>query len=124
MGGTFAPVTVDHTIFSPKKRWGRVQELVKHFWQRWLKEWLPGLNRTTKWHKKKKNLKVGDIVIVISPYSPRAHWPLDKATQLFPGSDGSVRVAQLPLGQKLLKNQRQGYVFWKIIEWLLIKNEL
>ena len=103
MGDRFAPETVDQTTFSPRKRWRCVQELVKHFWQRWLKEWLPGRNPTTKWHKEKKNLKVGDIVIVISPDSPRAHWPLAKVTQVFPGKDGKVRVAQVQLGKKLLQ---------------------
>ena len=103
IGGRFAPETVDQTTFSLRKRWRRVQELVKHFWQRWLKELLPGLNPRTKWHKEKKNLKVGDIVIVISPDSHRAHWPLAKVTQIFPGKDGKVRVAQVQLGKKLLQ---------------------
>ena len=58
MGGAFAPKTVDKTTFNPQKRWRRVQELVKNSWQRWLKEWLPGLNPTTKWHKERKNLQV------------------------------------------------------------------
>ena len=56
MGGSFAPETVDQTTFNSRKRWRLVQELVKHFWQRWLKEWLPGLNPTTKWHKEKRIL--------------------------------------------------------------------
>ena len=65
--------------------------------------WLPDLNPTTKWHKEKRNLKLGDIVIVMSPDSPRAHWPLAKVMQVFPGKDGKVRVAQIRMGQKLLK---------------------
>ena len=85
MGGTFAPELVDQTAFSPQKRWRRVQELVKHFWQRWLKEWLLGLNPNTKWHKERKDLQVGNIVIVISPDSPRGHWPLAKSLKYFLG---------------------------------------
>ena len=103
MGGSFASETVDQTTFSPRKRWQRVQQLVMHFWQRCLKEWLPGLNPTTEWHKEKRSLKVGDIVIIISPDNPRAHWPLAKVIQVFPGKDGKVRVAQVQVGQKLLK---------------------
>ena len=38
---TFAPDSVEETEFQPKKRWRRVQELISHFWRRWLKEWLP-----------------------------------------------------------------------------------
>ena len=34
IGGQFAPESVDHTAFNPKKRWRRVQELVRHFWHR------------------------------------------------------------------------------------------
>ena len=53
--------------------------------------------------QEKRNLKVGDIVIVISPDSPRAHWPLAKAIQVFPGKYGKMRVAQIQMGQKSLK---------------------
>ena len=103
MEGRFTPETVDNTTLSPQKRWRRVQELVKHFWQRWLKEWLQGLNSTITWHKERKNLRVEDIVVVISPDSPRGYWPLAKETQIIPGKDGIVREAKIQLGQKLLK---------------------
>ena len=41
--GRFAPESVDETSYSLKKR--RAQELVRHFWHRWLKEWIPRFNR-------------------------------------------------------------------------------
>ena len=44
VGGQFAPETVDTTDFSLKKRWRRVQEITRHFWRRWMQEWLPSLN--------------------------------------------------------------------------------
>ena len=44
LGGTFTPDLVDETKFNLKKRWRRVQELIRHFWQRWLKEWIPNLD--------------------------------------------------------------------------------
>ena len=47
-GGLFAPETVDEVAFNPSKRWRRVQELISHFWKRWLKEWLPLLNARQK----------------------------------------------------------------------------
>ncbi|MCG8047968.1 MAG: hypothetical protein N0E48_20505 [Candidatus Thiodiazotropha endolucinida] len=34
VGGEFAPTSVDQTSFNPRKRWRRVQELVRHFWHR------------------------------------------------------------------------------------------
>ena len=46
MGGrSAADVQIDVTDFNPRKRWRRVQELVRHFWKRWLREWLPKLNQ-------------------------------------------------------------------------------
>ena len=47
IGGQFVPTSVDETQFNPRKRWRRIQELVRHFWYRWLREWLPGLSART-----------------------------------------------------------------------------
>ena len=40
IGGQFAPTSVYETQFNPRKRWRRIQELVRHLWHRWLREWL------------------------------------------------------------------------------------
>ena len=48
VGGNFATQIVDETNYNPRKRWRRVQELVRHFWSRWLREWVPGLNARQK----------------------------------------------------------------------------
>ena len=53
--------------------------------------------------QREEKCKVEDIVIVISPDNLRAHWPLAKVIQLFPGKDGKVRVAQVQMGQTLFK---------------------
>ena len=39
VGRQFAPESVDETTFNPKKRWRTVQELVRHLWHRWIREW-------------------------------------------------------------------------------------
>ena len=44
VGGQFAPTSVDEMHISPRKRWRCVQELVRQFWKKWLREWLPGLS--------------------------------------------------------------------------------
>ena len=48
VGGQFAPDSVDSEEFNMRKRWRLVQELVRHFWTRWIKEWLPVLNSRKK----------------------------------------------------------------------------
>lgn len=95
MGGRFAPEYVDTSDYNPWKRWRRVQELVRHFWSRWLKEWLPGLSARKKWYKENRDVKVGDVVLVISPDTPRGHWPMGRITEVKPRKDGHVRVANI-----------------------------
>jgi len=98
VGGVFAPESDSETCYNPIKRWRRVQDLIRHFWRRWLKEWVPALNQYAKWTVERKNLKVGDMVLILSPDTPRAHWPLGRIVQVHPGRDGRVRVATVQVG--------------------------
>ena len=101
-GGLSAPESVDEIVLNPKKRWRRVQELISHCWKRWLKEWLPLLNARQKWNEIRPDLKIGDFVLAISPESPRAHWPLARVLEVFPGQDGHVRVVKLQVGKETI----------------------
>ena len=99
IGGQFAPESVDTTSFNLNKRWRRVQELVRHFWHRWMKEWIPSLNTTRKWKTIKDNIKVNDIVMVLSTDQQRGHWKLGRILEVYPGNDGNVRVVKVLTGQ-------------------------
>lgn len=99
-GSKTAPEAVDHLAYHPKQRWRRIQELIKHFWSRWMKEWLPMLNIRTKWFEPKRDVKVGELVLVISADQPRGHWPLGRVIEIFPGKDEHVRVAKVQVGQQ------------------------
>ena len=68
LGGRFAP---DSEAFNRRKRWRRVQELVRQFWRRWLQEWIPILSARKTWRRNQVDLKVGDVVIVMSPDTPK-----------------------------------------------------
>lgn len=100
VGGLFEPETVDTTKFNPRKRWRRIQELVRHFWHRWMREWLPGLNVRKKWNRTCKDISEGDIVLVIDPNLPRGHWQLGRILEIYTRKDGHVRVARVKVGQK------------------------
>ena len=102
VGGQFAPESVDTTPFSPMKRWRRVQELVRHFWQRWLREWLPGLNSRKKWYRTQRDIEVGDVVLIISPDTQRGQWPLGRILEVYKGRDGHVRTAKVQKGNTSL----------------------
>ena len=64
-----------------------------------MKEWLPLLNRRQKWNETRTDLKVGDVVLAISPESPRAQWPFARVLEVFSGQDGHVRVVKLQVGK-------------------------
>ena len=99
VGGQFAPTSVDETGFNPRRRWRRVQELVRHFWHRWLREWLPELIARRKWFQPGRDIKVGDVVLVVSPDTARGNWPLRRILETYPGKDGQVRLAKIHVGQ-------------------------
>ena len=95
IGGEFAPSTVDTDDYTARIRWRRVQELVRHFWSRWMRELLPSLSRRPKWHGIRDNIKVGDLVLVIEKDVPRGKWLMGRIVETFTGSDGKVRSAKV-----------------------------
>ena len=102
LGGELAPEAADSTPFNPRRRWRYVQEVLRQFWRRWMTEWLPALAPRRKWRAERRDLAVGDVVIVATPESPRGHWPLGRVIEVFPGRDGHVRVAKLQVGEKVI----------------------
>ena len=67
MGGELAPDTVDTTAVSVRRRWRRIQELIRRVWSRWMREYLPSIGYRQKWFQPSKILTVGDVVLVIDP---------------------------------------------------------
>ena len=102
-GGKFAPETVDKMDFNLRKRWHRAQELVDHFWHKWLREWIPSLSGRKKWSSDRVDLKVGDVVIVMSTDTPRGKWPLGRIVKLFPGKGSKVRVVDVQVGRTVFR---------------------
>ena len=74
-------------------RWRQVQHLADCFWKRWVKEYLPLLRHRTKWHREKRNVRPGDLVLVMDRAAPRETWPLARVLQTFQGRDRLVRSA-------------------------------
>ena len=65
-----------------------------------MKEIVPQLNRRMKWKKEEKNLKVGDVVVIITTETTLGHWPLGRVEEIFLGKDGYVRVVCIHLAGK------------------------
>ena len=99
LGRQFASEAAEEEIFSPKKRWRRIQ-LIGHFWKRWRKEFLPSLNVRGKWFHPKRNLVVGDVVMVIEPNAKRGGWLFGRVLEVYSGADNLVRVVKVHVGQQ------------------------
>jgi hypothetical protein len=80
------------------KRWRRVQHLANAFWERWKKEFVTKLQERKKWTQKRRNLEIGDVVLLMNESLPRCQWKLGRITEVFPGKDGLVRKVKLIVG--------------------------
>jgi hypothetical protein len=56
-----------------KRRWRQVQYLVDIFWKRWIREYIPSLQRRQKWLQPKRNVTVGDIVLLVDSLCAKKH---------------------------------------------------
>ena len=74
------------------KRWQLIQQMSRHFRDRWKKEYLPTQQRRNKWTSLTENLEVGDLVLMTEDNSPLMRWPLARVTKVIHGKDGVVRV--------------------------------
>ena len=96
MGGNFSLAWAnvpDNSML--QRRWRHAQVIANHLWKRWLREYLPELNRRQKWLQERPNLKVGDLVLVMDENAPRGRWPLGKVDDVNVGRDGLVRSVRL-----------------------------
>ena len=72
-------------------RWRHAQYLADVFWRRWTKEYLPSLQERQKWLRPRRNLKVGDLVLITDENTPRGRWPKGIVECVFPDKYGIVR---------------------------------
>ena len=88
-------------IFDPydsdtcRKRWKHVQFLANQFWQKWVKSYLPELQKRHKWLDQQRNVVVGDIVLIVGENTPRVLWPLGLVIEAEPSQDGLVRNVKI-----------------------------
>ena len=78
-----------------RKRFRHAQYLVDQFWSKWLKLYLPELQKRCKWTDVKANLSVGSLVLVEDGTTPRHLWPLALVEEVTEGRDGHVRSVKL-----------------------------
>ena len=73
------------------KAWKKAMYLAGVFWGRWVREYLPLLQKRQKWLLKSRNLQKGDVVLIVNESTPRSRWPLGVIEQAQLSQDGFVR---------------------------------
>lgn len=78
-------------------RYKRIRVLTNHFWNRYYKEYISELQKRVKWQRQdKRQLQVGDMVVLKDDRLPPNRWLLGRILRLYPGSsDGCPRVADI-----------------------------
>lgn len=72
-----------------------IQYISEQFWGKWKREYLLNLQERQKWATAQRNIKVGDVVLLVEETTPRCHWPLGLVTKAEPDQDSLVRKVSL-----------------------------
>ena len=90
-------LSLDSSKTSLSTRESYLKLLLKHFWTRFLREYLPGLREFHRNASTQNNrlIGLGDIVIIQSDRVPRQKWRMGRVITLYPGKDGIVRAANV-----------------------------
>ena len=73
------------------RRFRFVQSLANAFWKKWTRDYFPSLIVRSKWHVERRNVKVGDVVLLKDANALRGTWRLGRVTKTMPNEDGLVR---------------------------------
>ncbi|XP_062703565.1 uncharacterized protein LOC134286020 [Aedes albopictus] len=75
-----------------RNSWNLAKHLADEFWRRWITEYLPVISRRCKWFDNVRDMKEGDLVLVVDS-AIRSQWTRGRVERVLLGADGRVRQA-------------------------------
>ena len=84
-----------------KSRWKQRQKLQRSHFLRFREEYLLSLSKLQTKQETNKELKVGDVVLMLEERRNRDDFPIGRITQVFRGSDNVIRSVELRLPSKV-----------------------
>ncbi|GAB0089341.1 hypothetical protein DMENIID0001_038640 [Sergentomyia squamirostris] len=84
-----------HLALNRLNRWQLLQRIQQDFAISWKRQYLSTLQSRSKWDKKLKNIKVGDLVLLVEDSGFGVKWPLGVVKEVCRGKDNLVRVASV-----------------------------
>jgi len=107
-----------------RKRWRRIQYLAEQFWSRWKKEYILNLSERQKWNTTRRNIQVGDVVMLMDTELPRTEWPTAIVVEAHKDGDGLVRRIKARLGtanlDKYGRAEKQASILERPIQKVII----
>lgn len=76
-----------------RKRWRHVQFLAEQFWSNWWKKYLASIATRQCWHAPRRNLQIGDIVLVKEEDLARNKWRIGRVLETTANRDGFLRLS-------------------------------
>ena len=78
----------------------KAQSRINSFWKSWSSDYLTLLHSRSKWRRTKRELKEGDLVMLVDEQQPRSTWKLARVVQADAEIDNHVRKAKLKTAEK------------------------
>lgn len=89
------PGTFQKDDLYARRRWRQVQYMADLFWKRWIREYLPNLQKRQKWIHANRNFVPGDIVLIVDESAPRNSWIIGKIVEEIKDNRGLVRQVRI-----------------------------
>ena len=96
------PVEMMNFNPTPLQRWAQCHKISQKFWKRWSTEYMVQLQKAVKWHRKTRNLQVGDVVLLTDGNTLACQWTNAKVVAIYPGKDGVVRAVDVRVEHKII----------------------
>ena len=78
----------------------KAQSRINSFWRSWAPDYITLLHNCSKWRRSRKELKEGDLVLVVDDQQPRSTWKLARVIEAVPEVDEHVRKATVKTADK------------------------
>lgn len=101
----YPEMPTDDLKISLLNRWEKLKALHHQLAHRWKVDYLQELHKRYKWRYPKRELCVGDFVIVKDEVLPPNEWRMGRVESVYPGSDQKVRVAEVRTESGLITRQ-------------------
>lgn len=85
------------------KAWQQLHKIQQEFWNRWREEVILEQNSRNKWLVPRRNLAVGDMVMLRNHMTPPTTWLMGRVIAVFPGKDDLVRIVEVRTEHSVFK---------------------